>query len=272
MFRKSLILAFLIATVAFTSCGGFQSLMKNGTPEEKLAAAEKYFQKADYYHAIMIYDELIVVYRGDAKIRDIYFNYAYSHYYEKDYSLASYHFKYYSKTFPSSDKAEEALFMSAYCKYMESPSFKNDQESTTGAISDMQSFINLYPESKKIDEANKIIDELRGKLVKKDFERAYSYYKTEYYTSAIFALKQHTIDYPGSQYTESALFHIIKANYFYAVKSVDAKKAERYQNTIAAYNDYKAKFSEGEFSREAARYMRMAQSELSKVENISKSK
>lgn len=272
MFRKSLLIAFLSATVLIMSCHGFQSLMKNGTPEEKLVAAEKYFQKADYYHAIMLYDELIVLYRGDAKIRDIYFNYAYSHFYEKDYSLASYHFKYYAKTFPSSEKAEEALYMSAYCKFKESPSFKNDQESTTTAINEMQSFINLYPESKKVEEANKIIDELRTKLVKKDYEKAYSYYKTEFYTSAIYALKQHTQDYPGSPYTEVALLHVIKANYYYAKKSVSDKKLERFKNTVIAYNDYKAKFTEGEYAREASRFLRMAQAEIEGLEINSNSK
>jgi len=76
----------------------------------------------------------------------------------------------------------------------------------------MQAFINAYPNSKKVAEANKIIDELRAKLIKKDFEISKLYYQTEYYRAAVTALKQHIKDFPSTPYYEECMYLIIKAN------------------------------------------------------------
>ncbi|MBN2746473.1 MAG: outer membrane protein assembly factor BamD [Bacteroidales bacterium] len=266
----SKISAYIILLTGFllvTSCSNFNKVVKKGTPEEKFNAAEAYFNKADYYHALQLYEELIVLYRGNQKIKDIYFHYAYSYYYEKDYELASYHFKYFARTFPNDPKAEESLYLSAMSKYHLSPQFNLDQTSTKNAISDFQVFINQYPESERVNDANRMIDELRKKLVQKDFEIARLYYHTEFYKSAISALEQHIKDYPSTPYNEECLFLIIKANYDYAKKSVINKQAERYKSTIAAYNNYVAKFPEGEHSKEAMRIMRSAKAKLNSSEN-----
>lgn len=262
MFKNSLYILVLVGILIVTGCSKFNKVVKNGTPEEKYNAANEYYSKSDYFHALQLYEELIVLYRGNAKIKDLYYKYAYSHYYEKDLELASYHFKYYAKTFPRDSLAQEALYMSAYCKYLLSPKFELDQSATKTAISEFQSFINTYPESSRVADANKNIDELRAKLVEKDFNIAKLYYQTEYYLSAISALKQHIKDYPSTPYQEECLYLIIKANNDYARKSVISKQYERYSNAIAAYNDYMVKFPEGKHAKDAMRIMRNAQSKL----------
>ncbi len=266
----SKILAYIILLTGIllvTSCSNFNKVVKKGTPEEKLTAAEAYFNKGDYYHALQLYEELIVLYRGNQKIKDIYYHYAYSYYNEKDYELASYHFKYFARTFPNDSKAEEALYLSAMSKYHLSPQFNLDQTSTKNAISDFQVFINQYPESERVNDANKMIDELRKKLVQKDYEIARLYYHTEFYKSAISALEQHVKDYPSTPYAEECLFIIIKANYDYAKKSILSKQAERYNSTIAAYNNYFAKYPEGKYSKDAMRIMRSAKAKLNSIDN-----
>ena len=267
MFKKSAYILVLALILSVTSCSNFNKLVKSGTPEEKYEAAQKYYTKADYYHALQLYEELIVLYRGNDKIKDIYYNYAYSHYYEKDYILASYHFKYFAKTFSRDEKAEDALYMSAFCKYLLSASYNLDQESTIAAIEEMQIFINQYPESKKIEKANLIIDELRSKILKKDFEIAKLYYQTDYYLAAISALNQHIKDYPSSPYKEECMYLIIKVNYDYATKSVITKQKERFTNAISAYNDYAAKYSTAQHSKEAMKIFRSAQIQVKRIDN-----
>lgn len=268
MFKNTLYILVIIGILIVTGCSKFNQVVKNGTPEEKYSAADEYYKKGDYYHALQLYEELIVIYRGNAKIKELYFNYAYAHYYEKDLDLASYHFKYYAKTFPHDDKAQEALYMSAYCKYLMSPKHSLDQSSTKTAISELQSFINLYPESERVKDANKIIDELRLKLIQKNFDIAKLYYQTEYYLPAITALEQHVKDYPSTPFYEESLYLIIKANYDYAKKSVENKQYERYNNVVIAYNNYYSKFPDGEHSKDAMKIMRNAKSKLSTLKNI----
>ena len=266
MFKNSLYILIITGILLVTGCSRFNKLVKEGTPEDKYEAAQKYYDKGDYYHALQLYDELIVIYRGITKIKNLYYHYAYAHYHEKDYILASYHFKYYAKTFPRDTNAQEALYMSAYCKYLLSPTYNLDQASTIKAIQEMQSFINTFPNSDKVDDANKIIDELRAKLIEKDFEIARLYYKTEYYRAAVTALNQHIKDYPSTPYKEECMYLIIRANFDYASKSIYKKQRERYNNVIISYNDYISKFPDGEHSKDAMKIFRNAQQRIAKID------
>jgi len=211
MFKKTTyIIIISLVVVLLGSCNRFTRLQKKGTPEEKYNASMAYYEKGDYFHALQLFDELIVLYRGTKKSERIYYLYAMSHYKEKDYVLASYHFKYFAKTFPKSPFAEECMYLSAYCKYLDSPKFSLDQSSTEAAIREMQLYINMYPNSERVAEANKVMDELRLKLIHKDFNAAKEYLKTEYFKAAIYALNQHIKDYPSSPYKEECNYLIIK--------------------------------------------------------------
>lgn len=226
--------------------------MKDGTKEEKLELANELYEKGDYYRALQVYDELIVLYRGNMKIHDIYYKYANAYYKQGDYHLASYHFKYFAKTFPKSEHAEDAYYMSAYCKYVSSSDHNLDQSSTKEAIQAMQLFINLYPDSDKVEKANELIDELRLKLIRKDFDKAALYFETEFYKSAVYALKQHVIDYPSSKYKDEAYLMAIESAYKFAENSIDAKKEERYKEALGVYDEYLEKMMpEGEEKEEA---------------------
>lgn len=266
MLKMRQYILFLFVILVLGSCSRYQTLVKKGSPEEKYNAALKYYAKDDFYHSQQLLDELIVLYRGTRELEKVYYYYAYTYYKQEDFIVASYHFKYFAKTFSKSQYAEECLYLSAYCKYLDSPLSNLDQTSTKEAIKDMQMFINIYPNSPKVEEANKVMDELRLKLVVKDFENAKQYLKTEYFKSAIYALNQHIKDYPSSPYREEAMFMVIQANFAYAEKSVVARQKERYTNAISAYNDYNDKYPEGKFSKAAARYLYTAESRIKRID------
>jgi len=269
MFKKTTyIIIISLVVVLLGSCNRFTKLQKKGTPEEKYNASMAYYEKGDYYHALQLFDELIVLYRGTSKSERIYYLYAKSYYKEKDYILASYHFKFFARTFPRSPFAEECTYLSAYCKYMDSPKFSLDQSSTETAIREMQLFINTYPDSEKIEEANKVIDELRAKLIRKDFNAAKEYLKTEYYRAAVYSLNQHIKDYPSSPYLEECTYLIIKANYIYAKKSIFSRQEERYNLAITAFNDYQAKYPDGRYMKDAKKLLHSSNKGIEKVKRF----
>lgn len=256
---------FLLIVLALGSCSKYQTLVKKGSPDQKYKAALKYYAKDDFYHAQQLFDELIVLYRGTNKLEEIYYYYAQTYYKQGDFIISSYHFKYFAKTFPNSQYAEECLYLSAYCKYLDSPPQNLDQSNTKSAITEMQLFINIYPNSSKVEEANKVMDELRAKLVVKDFESAKQYLTTQYFKSAIYSLSQHVKDYPSSPYKEEAMYLIIKANYDYAEKSVLRRQEERYTAAISAYNDYIEKFATGKNHKLALKYFHASQERIKKI-------
>jgi len=267
MFRFVKIILFFAIIASVSSCSKYQKLVKKGSPDQKYDAALTYYAKDDFYHSQQLFDELIVLLRGTDKLEKAYYYYAQTYYKQNDYMIASYHFKYFAKTFPKSEYAEECLYLSAYCKYLDSPPANLDQSSTKTAIVEMQMFINMYPNSPKVDEANDIMDGLRKKIVVKDFENAKQYLTTQYYKAAVYAFERHLKNYPGSPFKEEAMFLTIEADYVYASKSIHYKQNERYTKTLADYNDYIAKYPDGRFVKQAEKLRNSAKHSIEKIKN-----
>ena len=80
----------------------------------------------------------------------------------------------------------------------------------------MQIFIDNYPNSEFLDEANSYVQELQTKLEKKDFEISKQYYTIRDYKAAIKSLDNFIGSYPGTPYREDALFI---TNFFLPMKS-----------------------------------------------------
>ncbi|MEO8151391.1 MAG: outer membrane protein assembly factor BamD [Bacteroidia bacterium] len=261
MFKKIASVLLLCAVMfSLVSCSKYQRLLKSGDYEAKYKAAVDYYNKKDYYRSLQLLEELIALYRGTAKGEDVYYYYAKSNYGIGDYVTAAYHFETFTKTFPSSTRAEECAYLNAYCYYLDSPISSLDQENTMQAIQQFQLFANHYPQSEKVADCNKLMDELRFKLETKEFDNAKLFYNTEDYKSAITALNNVIRDYPGTGYKEECLFLILKSSYLYARKSIDEKKLERYKAVIESYNALKEAFPDTKYLKEANDFYANSQS------------
>ena len=146
--------------------------------------------------------------------------------------------------------------------------FRSDQTDTKNAIKELQLFINRYPESKRKEECNDLISKLRAKLEIKYFEISKQYYFLDDYKAAIVSFENVLKDFPDTKYREEAMYLIVKANYAYAVKSIDNKKADRLKLTIDAYNKFASYYpAESKYGKDAEGYFSSAKKQL---ETISK--
>jgi outer membrane protein assembly factor BamD len=251
MFLSRFKIYLLLAVLVLASCGKQQKLLKSTDNEAKYAAAIDYYEKNDYYHALQIFQQLINFYQGTEKAEKMQFYYAYCYYHQKDYVLASYYFKRFVNNYPRSAFAEESMFMNAYCYFLDSPNSSLDQTNTYTAIKELQLFINLYPNSDRVEEANKLIDQLRAKLQRKDLDIANLYLKMKLYEAAIYSYKNILKDYPDSEFKEEILFSILKSYYNFASYSISLKQAERYQSALDSYNELVFQFPDTRFLKEA---------------------
>lgn len=234
-------------------CDGYQKLLKNGTPEEKLTAAKEYYNNKKYLKAQPLFEELINLYYGRPEREEIYYYYAYTHYGLGEFLLAGYHFKNFAETYTLSPLREECTYMTAVCDYHKSLSPELDQTSTKSAISRMQAFINQYPNSTYVPEANDRIDELRKRLLVKAYDGAKLYYHLGYYQSAIIACNNVLDDYPDIINREELNYLIVASNYEYAKGSIEKKQAERYSATISSVKDYYKEYPKGKYAEDVAR-------------------
>jgi outer membrane protein assembly factor BamD len=235
------------------SCSDYQKLLSSTDYEVKYTKAIEYFNKKDYTRASTLFTELLTIFRGTEKAEDVNYKYAYCYYHQQDYTMAGYYFKNFVTSFPNSPLAEECSFMVAYCFYQDSPNSSLDQANTYKAMDELQMFMNQHPGSARTAECNKLIDELREKLVKKSFDSASLYYKLGDYKAAITALNNALKEFPDTHYREELLFLVVKSSNEYAVKSVYDKMKERFQSTAEAYLGFKEEYPESKHLKEAER-------------------
>lgn len=223
------------AALVFSSCDRYNKLLKSSNYELKLTKAKEYYDKGYYIRSSQLYEELIPVVKGTDRAEEVYYYYTWSEYNLGDFILSQYHFKNYTRQFPNGKHVEECYYMNAYCYFLNSPNYKLDQSYTKNAIKEFQSFIDVYPQSLRIDTCNVLIDQLRGKLERKDYEIIKQYYKLSDWKASIVAAKNFIKEYPSSNYNDEMLFLVIDSYYSLAVNSIYSKKEERLDGAIENY-------------------------------------
>ncbi|MCD6090778.1 MAG: outer membrane protein assembly factor BamD [Bacteroidales bacterium] len=266
MFKTRLtLIAFVLITIGLNSCGKFQKLLKSNDYEEKYAMALEFFENEEYNKTLQLFDQISPIYRGTDKAQKIEFMYAMCHYNQKDYILASYYFKRFYQSYPKTPEAEQALFLSAYSNYLDSPRASLDQKTTVDAIQEMKLFISRFPKSEKIAEAKELISSMDSRLELKAFNMAKLYIKMNDYKAAIASFKSFIKQYQSSIYHEEAMFLIIKANYEYALNSIAFKQEERFSETSEAFVDFVSQFPESNYVKEAERMNAVAATYITKT-------
>lgn len=262
------VLAFLVS-VLFLSCNkqNYQSVLKGSDTDRKLSLAKELYEKGECLKALPLFEEVIPIYKGTKSIDDIYYQYADCHFQQGDYLLASFHFKNIYDSYPLSPYAEECLYMNAYCQYMLSPEVPLDQTYTEKAIDYMQLFINTYPESEKVAEANNLIDQLRLKLMTKDFKTASLYLKIGHYRAAAVSFGNLLRRYPDTKYAEEASYLVVKSHFLYAMNSVPEKQAERFDQALKAYDEFDYRYKNSKFAKDVDDLCEKSMAHISKLKN-----
>lgn len=261
---NKLLLVSILTTFLF-SCSDYQKALKSSDYNLKYEKALQYYAEEDYYRAQTLLDELVSIYKGTDKAETILYCYADCHYQQKDYILGAYYFENFAKTYPYSDSTQQASFIAAYCYYLNSPRSTLDQTDTYKAINAMQLFINKYPQSEYIEEANNIIEKLRYKLEKKSFENSKLYFKLGDYHAATISLKNSIKDFPDTKYREEILYMIVKSSFLLAEKSIEEKQGERYQNTISEYYSFLDEFPQSEYLTEIEKMYTKSVNQIKKL-------
>ncbi len=232
----------------------FEKLRASNNIAQKYQEAMKYYNNKKYSKALILFDDLMLRYRGQAEAEDLYYYTAYTNYNLRDYTSARFHFKQFTDTYPNSSRTEECRFMGAYCYYLESPKSALDQEYTYRAIEALQLFINLYPNSERAEEASDLIQRLRDKLEAKAFANAKLYLDMglqDDYRAAVIAFDNVLRDFPDTKYAEEMEFLSIKAQYLYANQSSIRRQEERFGEVIDLYSGFVSAYPESKFRKDA---------------------
>ncbi|MCT4586379.1 MAG: outer membrane protein assembly factor BamD [Carboxylicivirga sp.] len=269
---KHLLFILVLFAIVGTSCSKYQKLLKSQDYELWYSEAMSYYEKEDYTRAATLLGQLINIYRGTDKAEEVNYVYANCMYGLNDFLTSGHYYREYVKNFPAGDYAEECQYMSAYCYYMRSPKPRLDQTTTEEAIQEFQLFINMYPNSARVEESTRLMDELRDKLVFKSYLNAKLYYNLgDYlgnnYMSAVIAAQNSLKDFPDTKYREELSFLILESKHIQAVNSIEEKKEERVRDTIDEYYSFINEFPEGKFRKRADRIFKESDDLLKQYNN-----
>lgn len=254
---RNLCLIFVLA-LGITSCGEYNKVLKGNSTEDKFNLAKEFYlesietgKRGKMLKALRLFEQIQPGMRGKPQNEIVSYYIANGTYEIGDYLTSGYKFERFIKSFPDTEKKEEAAYKSADSYYKASPVYSLDQTETLKAIDKLQIYLNAYPEGNYFEEANNHLAELRDKLEKKQYEIAKNYNHREFWQPAAHALNNFIDANPGSKYNEAAYYYKFESQFIYAQKSFKSLMRERLEEAQKYYADYIERYPEGEFLNQA---------------------
>ena len=246
-------LLYLLVVLVFASCSEYQKALKSEDIGEKFKLGTELYDAGKYNKANRLFVDIVPKYRGKPQAEKLMYMYCMTFYNVKDYYTANYQMERFVSSYPKSIKKEEMAFLAAKSYYHLSPVFSKEQKETIDGINKMQGFINQFPNSEYLKEANAIVKELDFKLEKKAFSIAKQYNTISDYQASIKAFDNFLLDYPGSPLKEEAHYYRFDSSYKLAINSVEWKKEERITKAISNFNIFKRYFAESKYLEDATK-------------------
>ena len=190
-----------------------------------------------------------------------------------DLNTAASYFRKYYQSYPRGLYTEEARYKAGQALYEGTVDPRLDQSATLGAIGEFQNFLDYYPDTKLRDQTQTMIFALQDRLVEKEYLSAKLYYDLgDYfgncttggsnYQACVVTAENAIKEYPYSPRREDFSIMILRAKAGLAHQSVEARKKERYRETIDSYYSFINEYPESKYVKEAQRIFANAQREV----------
>ncbi len=241
----------IVIIIAFSSCNEYQKALKSEDIATKFKLGTELYDAGKYNKANRLFVQIVPKYRGKPQAEKLMYMYSMTFYKMRDYYTANYQMERFVSSYANSEKVEEIAYLSAKSYYNLSPVFSKEQKETIEAIEKLQGFINRFPESEYLSEANILVKELEYKLENKAYSIAKQYNHIEDYQASIKSFDNFILEFPGTTLRENAMFYRFDSAYRLAINSVPWKKEERLKTAIAYFNSFNKAYANSEHKTEA---------------------
>ena len=168
-----------------------------------------YFDKGKYSRAKDEFDYIIMADPGSKISNESQYYMAESMFQIEEYDEASIAFDRYVRFSPDYSKIEKARYRICECAINLSNSYQREQSQTHRALEQLQMFIEDFPASDLIDDAEDEMLALRLNLAQKDYEVGRMYLKLEEYDSALIYFRSVLNHYYDTSFSDDARVGII---------------------------------------------------------------
>lgn len=145
---------------------------------------QTFISEKRYLDAVEKLELFLINYAGSSVADSAQFLLAESHFGMKEYIIAASEYEKTVLQYPQSTVAPEAEYKLGLSFYKLSPKYSLDQEYTNKAIGAFQLFIEDYPYSERVKDAQEMISTCRHKLARKEYENGRLYSKMKEYAAS----------------------------------------------------------------------------------------
>ena len=193
----------------FIVCCGKKNIHVEEDLSPRFDKAMEYFDRGKFPRARDEFDYIIMTDPGSKIANESQYYVAEALFQMKEYSEASISFDRYVRFSPDYTKIEKARYRICECAILSSNTYQREQSQTHRALEQLQMFIEDFPASDLVIDAENGILELRIKLAQKDFEVGRMYLKLEEYDSALIYFRSVLNNYYDTSIADDARVGII---------------------------------------------------------------
>ena len=168
-----------------------------------------YFDKGKYSRAKDEFDYIIMADPGSKIANESQYYMAEAMFQIEEYDGASIAFDRYVRFSPDYTKIEQSRYRICECAINSSNSYQREQSQTHRALEQLQMFIEDFPASDLVEDAEDAMLALRLKLAQKDYEVGRMYLKLEEYESALIYFRSVLNHYYDTSFSDDARIGII---------------------------------------------------------------
>ncbi|NQV41721.1 MAG: outer membrane protein assembly factor BamD [Candidatus Marinimicrobia bacterium] len=196
--NRFIVFGLLIMGLFLQQCASQKSDLDAANIADSYERGLEYFEKKNYLKAEEVFTFIIYNDPGGAYADDAQFQLGETYFEREEYLLAISEYDRLIRRMKNSSFVEDAFWKKteSYCEL--SPDYRLDRDMTDKALRSLYDFVDFYPESKYLDQAQARILEMREKLAKKLLESAKLYDTLREYESAIYYYDNVINDYSNT--------------------------------------------------------------------------
>ena len=256
-----LFLVLLVASITLLGCSNSGRIAYT-TPQEAFGKGRALFEDGKYDLAIQYFQGVFSFGRTHQWAPDAQLYLARSYKENGEFLLAANEYERFTKIYRADERLAEANFEWAMTYFEMSPESALDQSDTKRAIEEFELFMDRFPSNDLVNDAQKVIVELRTKLAKKQFDTAKLYERRELFEAAALSFESVFDLYPDTEWAQQALVGAIRSYIAFSDQSINTRQPERLQAAIKNYDRLTQIFQESPYLKEAESLYKQAQDRL----------
>ena len=197
----------LLICTMISSCGGPYTAKEVRLPDEKFALADAFFQKGKYAKAAVEYKDFLSTFAGDERSDYAQFRLAESYRLDEEYDLATVEYRILINDYGYSEYVDDAFFLEGLSAFEQSPRSERDQTKSYAALTKINRFLQIFPNSPRREEALDIRHQIHEHLGKKDFISAKLYFSRQAYDAALIYFEKIIRLYPDSTWAQRSRYY-----------------------------------------------------------------